>query len=454
LDDLHPDVPHVSLIPRSATVKPVSTVHRLALVAALAMPAAAQEPPLPGRLIERDSVAGDSVQHVAAYFPAAYTKAHPAPVLFVLDPRGRAVLALRLFAGAAERHGWIVVSSYNSASDTQTDPNVDAMNAMLDWVQGHARIDTTRMYLAGFSGTARVAWALAAELRGRVAGMFGTGGGVSFSARGPEMTFGGDSTFAFFGSAGATDFNHSEMRGFAARLRTARIPSRFQWFQGGHSWPPRRLCEEAVDWLELRAMLGGRRPADSTYVARQLALDLHYADSLEQAGQWDAAEFRYREIALDVPGRPEGRMALTRADDLAKRDALATLRERIRALTENDLSDATREFSTLQAARASAAPLSPETLLERIGVASLQRRAASADSVERDAALRRLSNIAAWISFYEPRAFLAGGQPARAASSLRAAATLGPLRGESCELVRRAAEQLPRDEAQRLPPCG
>jgi predicted esterase len=409
---------------------------------------------LPGRLIERDAVASDTAQHVAAYFPTGYSAAHPAPVLFVLDPRGRAALALRLFAGAAERHGWIVVSSYNSASDTQTDPNVDATNAMLDWVQSHARIDTTRMYLAGFSGTARVAWALAAELRGRIAGMFGTGGSVSFSARGPEMTFGGDSTFAFFGSAGSTDFNHSEMRGFAARLRTSRIPSRFEWFQGGHSWPPRSLCEQAVDWLELRAMLGGRRTTDSAYVTRQLALDLRRADSLERSGQWDAAEFRYREIALDVPGRPEGRLALSHADELAKRDALVALRERLRVLTENDLADATREFSALQAARASAAALPPETLLQRMGVASLQRRAASADSVERDAALRRLSNVAAWVSFYEPRAFLAAGQPARAAASLRAAATLGPLRGEACDLVRRAAEQLPRDEAQRLPPCG
>ncbi|NUR33066.1 MAG: hypothetical protein HOQ30_03575 [Gemmatimonadaceae bacterium] len=395
------------------------------LLLAPALSAAPQDLPLPGRLIERDAVAGDSTQHVAAYVPSGYASAHPAPVLFVLDPRGRAPLALRLFAGGAERHGWIVVSSYNSASDTQTDPNVDAMNAMLDWVQTHARIHTTRMYLAG-----------------------------SFSARGPEMTFGGDSTFAFFGSAGSTDFNHAEMRGLAARLRTSRIPSRFEWFQGGHSWPPRWLCEQAIDWLELRAMLGGRRPIDTAYVARQLALDLRHADSLERAGQWDGAELRYREIALDVPGRPEGRLALARADEIGKRDALLTLREHIRLSAETDLSDATREFSALQAARTSPSALAPETLLERIGVESLRRRAASPDSTQRDAALRRLSNIAAWVSFYEPRSFLAAGEPARAAASLRAAAMLGPLRGESCDLVRRTAEQLPREEAQRLPPCS
>ncbi|NUO39906.1 MAG: hypothetical protein HOQ17_13360 [Gemmatimonadaceae bacterium] len=214
------------------------------------------------------------------------------------------------------------------------------------------------------------------------------------------------------------------------------------------------MCEQAIDWLELRAMLGGRRPIDTAYVARQLALDLRHADSLERAGQWDGAELRYREIALDVPGRPEGRLALARADEIGKRDALLTLREHIRLSAETDLSDATREFSALQAARTSPSALAPETLLERIGVESLRRRAASPDSTQRDAALRRLSNIAAWVSFYEPRSFLAAGEPARAAASLRAAAMLGPLRGESCDLVRRTAEQLPREDAQRLPPCS
>src|SRR5881398_3338482 len=42
----------------------------LSTVLAVGAPALlAQDPALPGRLVERDSVAGDSAQHVAAYFP-------------------------------------------------------------------------------------------------------------------------------------------------------------------------------------------------------------------------------------------------------------------------------------------------------------------------------------------------------------------------------------------------
>lgn len=432
---------------------PFSLRHVLSALLAISGAAAAQDVPLPGRLVARESVAGDSTQHVAAYFPSDFDRTRAVPVLFVLDPRGRGELALRLFAGGAERNGWLVVSSYNSASDTDGNPNVDAMNAMLAWTQQHARMDTTRIYLAGFSGTARIAWGLAAELRPRVAGMFGTGGGVSFSAGGPEMAFGADSSFAFFGSAGTTDFNYDEMRGLATRLRLARVPSRMAWFHGPHSWPPRWLCEQAVDWLELRAILGGRRPMDSAFVAHALERDLAYADSLERAGQWDAAETRFREIALDVPERDEGRRALARADDLAARAPLRALRERARALAREDQADLAREYAGLREARTARPALEPDVLLDKLGVEALRRRAASADSLERDAATRRLSNIGAFISFYEPRAFLAAADPQRAAAALRAAALLGPLRGESCTLVHITASLLPPDDARRLPSC-
>ena len=434
------------MFPRRTTI--------LIALAALPRLLASQEPALPGRLIAREPVAGDTAQHLAAYFPSSWDFNRRVPVLFVLDPRGRGELALRLFAGAAERHGWLVVSSYNSASDQPTDPNVGALNAMLDWSQANARIDTTRMYLAGFSGTSRVAWPLAHALHGKVAGIIGAGGAVGFGPSGPEMSFGADSSFAFFGTAGTTDFNYSEMRGFATRLHNARIPTRFAAFAGVHAWPPRSVAEQAVDWLELRAMLGGRRPRDSIFIARTIARDLAYADSLERAGQWDAAEMRYREVALDVPSLPEGRTALARADELASRDALRALRKRIRELEEDDAADLRREYLALASARGARSPLSPEDLLDKLGVASLRQRVASGDSLERGSAARRLNNVAAFISFYEPRAFLQQDQPLRAAVSLRAAASIAPLRGESCDLARRAAERLPPDEARRLPPCS
>src|SRR5207248_1982499 len=80
---------------------------------------------------------------------------------------------------AAARLGWIVMSSYNTLSDGPPEPNVAAVNAMLASAAGWS-IDTSRLYLAGFSGTARAALAFAVALRGHVAGVIAAGGAVGF----------------------------------------------------------------------------------------------------------------------------------------------------------------------------------------------------------------------------------------------------------------------------------
>jgi len=77
-----------------------------------ARPGAGQVPG--GRLEERVPSATDTSQAFALYLPPGYTTERRWPVLFVLDPRGRALLGLKLFQAAAARLGWVVLSSYNT----------------------------------------------------------------------------------------------------------------------------------------------------------------------------------------------------------------------------------------------------------------------------------------------------------------------------------------------------
>src|SRR5947208_14494015 len=85
----------------------------------------------PGRLEERVPSSTDTSQAFALYLPPGYTAERRWPVLFVLDPRGRALLARDLFRDAAARLGWVAMSSYNTRSDALVDPNLSAMDAML-----------------------------------------------------------------------------------------------------------------------------------------------------------------------------------------------------------------------------------------------------------------------------------------------------------------------------------
>lgn len=98
----------------------------------------------PGRLEERVRSATDTSQTFALYYPPGYSTERLWPVLFVLDPRGRALLALKLFQDRAARLGWVILSSYNTLSDGPPEPNVGAMNAMLAWAQAHPSLDPTR----------------------------------------------------------------------------------------------------------------------------------------------------------------------------------------------------------------------------------------------------------------------------------------------------------------------
>ncbi len=68
-------------------------------------------------------------QSYALYLPSSYDDAKPAPILYMLDARGRALLPIERFREAAQEHGWILVSSYNTRSDTQDDPNTAAVAA-------------------------------------------------------------------------------------------------------------------------------------------------------------------------------------------------------------------------------------------------------------------------------------------------------------------------------------
>src|SRR5437667_328667 len=296
-----------------------------------------------GHVDERVTSTTDTAQHFALYLPPGYTTERRWPILLVLDPRGRALLALRLFQDAAARLGWIVMSSYNTLSDGPPEPNVAAVNAML--ASAHARwsIDTSRLYLAGFSGTARAALAFAVALRGHVAGVIAAGGALGFTLGGPETAFAGDSTFAYFGAAGTRDFNYEEVLAAAGRAPALR-----------------------------------RSPAVTRYEAEARRL----AERDQQQGLALPRLFAWARSQRDPP------------------------------------------------------PL--ESLVAKLGIAALQRTVERGDSVEAASARRLLARLWVNLAFYEPRAYLATGSPDRALRMLEAAASIGPIEGEACALLRQA----------------
>jgi predicted esterase len=399
-------------------------------------------------LDERLIAAGDSTQSFAQYLPPGYSANRRWPILFVLDPRGRAMLALELFRPAAERLGFVILSSYNSMSDGPPEPNVRAVNAMIASAQGRLSVDARRFYFAGFSGTARAALEFALELRGHVAGILADGAAVGFAPNGVEVTFAGDSTFAYFAATGQADFNHEEVRAAAERMRLSRVPNRLAIFPGPHSWPPEDVCARALDWFQLRAMVSGLAPADSAWMRARLAADLASAERFDRTGQWDEARQLFRAIAQDFAAWPDARDAGARADAIAQRPAFRRYEDERRKVADADERQATDLQRALTWARQQRSPPPLDALEDKLQTRALQQRIARGDSVESESAIRLLARVAVFVSFYEPRTYLAAHDPQRALRMLEVAASIAPLRGESCPLLRDALSAATPDQRQ------
>jgi len=432
---------------RQTRAAPVVSIAALAIAASW-RPCAAQA--AAGRVEERVASATDTTQQFALYLPPGYTAARRWPILFVLDPRGRAVLALHLFQEAAAQLGWIVMSSYNTLSDGPPEPNVAAVNAMLASAQVRLSIDSSRLYLAGFSGTARAALAFAVALRGHVAGVIAAGGALGFALGGPETVFAGDSTFAYFGAAGTRDFNYEEVLALGDRFRITRVPYRVVTFQGAHSWPPADVCGDALAWLELRAMLGGLRPLDSSWARARLEAEQARASELERAGHWVEALRLDDAVARDYAHWPAAAAAARRAAVLRGSREVARYDAEARRLAERDLQQGLGLPRIFSWARSQRDPPTLQTLAAKLRIAELQRTVERGDSLAAASARRLLARVWVNLAFYEPRAYLATGSPERAMRMLETAATIGPIEGEACALLREALSAASATQRERL----
>jgi dienelactone hydrolase len=413
------------------------------MIVAAARLGAQDAPARTGRLDTLVTATEDTTQHYALYLPSAYDVKQRWPVLFVLDPRGRALEALELFRAGAERTGMIVMSSYDSRSDvSDTQVNTRAINAMLGSAQDRLSIDPHRLYLAGLSGTARAAIAFALELRGTVAGVIGAGAGSGAEADGLATAAAGDSTFAYFAAAGTDDFNNEEVRALADRLDAARVPNRLAVFDGSHAWPPASVCGEALDWLALRAMRAGLAPRDSAWIAARLDAELTRARDMEARGRWEEASRSYSAIARDYAPSPRADAATRDAAAIEAREPMRRLRARMFEIAERESQRDLGVQATLLWYRIQKDASPTGELAERLQLPALRREATTGDSLEAPSARRQLARIGALVSFYEPRAFLARGSFDKAMHMLEVAASLGALRGDACaqvnELRRRA----------------
>lgn len=379
----------------------------------------------PGEVAPKLATLAEPDQQYSLYLPDGYEAHKRWPVLIVLDARGRGESILRLALDGARARGWIVISSYQSRSDTDENITLRAMQALLRETRQRYAYDPKRVYLAGFSGTAKTLWTQVEPLRGVVAGIIGCGGG-----RPPELGPLRRGPVAFFGIAGTRDFNYQEMRDLDRQLSEIGATRRLEVFDGPHSWPGAAVFAEAIAWFDLMAMRDGRIPREEAWI------DARYAAGQAQAeAGGDLANMRrWEQLAHDFDGlRDTGRARAAAAALAARPSVRAALAEenRLRAEERRNSARLNEWIARLAArdtdGRRNAPPSTPAAVRE-LRIASLRSLSRDPDRAQADSARRRLAYIGAAVGFYLPRRYEAG-DPAMAQALLRIALAIDPDQG-------------------------
>ena len=431
----------------------LSSLAAALLLVGAAGPARAQAPadaalisiPL-GEPVERMAAASDTTQHYALYLPSGYDPASPPPVVFLMDPRGRAMVPLDLFREAAEARGYLLISSHETLSDADDAfaVNEQALTAMVRDVQLRFTADLDRLYLVGFSGTAHFCWFAAPSLDGHVAGIVGVGDGLDPTISGVRATLAMDRPPAYFGIAGTRDFNYDPAVLRDRHLDNAALQHRFRSFPGRHAWPPDSLAAEALAWFDLLAQ---RDTLGSTALGERYTSRLAEATAFEADGNLREALRRYREIVADFGDTHDTSEAASQADRLARfREVRRELRnEERRAERVSDYKLRVNTF--VEEHLADGDPVSHDRATRRLDLRRLIEEAGDTEHpLEADAAGRMLTSAFAQLAFYGPSQALDRAQYATADGLLRLALVIQPAAAGACFRRAQALAQLGRIE--------
>jgi dienelactone hydrolase len=253
-----------------------------------------------GQVIDSVQCLADSTQSYALYLPSNYTPAKTWPILYAFDPSANGKAPVKLYKDIAEKYGYIIAASNNSRNFQAVAASRGPQSV---WEDTHARLalDPRRIYMMGFSGGARVATTLAIRCEPcAVAGVISHGAGYSGSFPASEKD-----RFAYFAFVGDQDFNWPEVIELGRKKEEWGASYRLRVFPGEHQWAPPAIFEEAIAWMQLKAMQVGSAVADASFINGLFARAQKEAeDAAQRKDALDEFE-AYRSLVSDFSGLKE-----------------------------------------------------------------------------------------------------------------------------------------------------
>lgn len=272
--------------------------------------------PAPGQIANVTCTA-DSTQSYALYLPSTYTTAKRWPIIYFFDPGGRGRRPLDLYKDIGETYGFILAGSNNSRNFSS-----DQSKAVIAiWEDTHARLalDERRAYSSGFSGGARVAGAMALSgPPGQIAGVIAHGAGY------PTNRSRSKDEMPYFFAVGEEDFNWPEIVNIRREREELGSPYRVRVYPGKHQWAPAAVMEQAMQYMNLKAMQAGALGKDASLIGRlyeKCSTDAHEAETRKDPiGELSA----YRALVSDFAGLRDAQEFATKLAVLQQSPALKT----------------------------------------------------------------------------------------------------------------------------------
>jgi poly(3-hydroxybutyrate) depolymerase len=213
-----------------------------------------------GKITDSIACQGHEDQSYALYLPSSYAADKKYPCIYFFDAHARGSLPLRKYKDIAERYGFVLIGSNSSKNGMQWQQTSRLVNVLMTDTRSRIHIDSQRIYLAGFSGGARVAGNVAMTAGG-VAGVIGCAAGIMGSGRPVEHTF------DYFGIVGKYDFNYGEMVQQDQAMQQQGFTHQLLAFAGKHDWPPAADFNTAVLWMQVNAIKEKRQSQNDSIVA-------------------------------------------------------------------------------------------------------------------------------------------------------------------------------------------
>ncbi|PLW92342.1 MAG: hypothetical protein C0592_11290 [Marinilabiliales bacterium] len=171
----------------------------------------------------------DTTVHYSLFIPSG-TDEEKLPVLILFDPHGNTVPAIENYTSLAEKYGVALAGFEASENGMSFDKIKSKFIPWFDELAGLAPIDTSSVFLAGFSGGARVASMFDGLIPG-IQGIAICGAGPA----NPQLWVKSKTDYMAF--SGSRDFSLLELLSLQSQASSLKYLS-VTVFPGNHEWPP------------------------------------------------------------------------------------------------------------------------------------------------------------------------------------------------------------------------